>query len=129
MKISTVHAVQDDLGVKTPGVYSISFECCYFCIGWIVKYTETRVKKHCQLIQLGQLVSGRVHIQPRSSNPTRGHQNLLHQPGCVDQFISKALVMEFHPNNMNRENGVILHGSWELLILSLREHRSYLQSG
>ena len=50
MKISTVfHAVQDD-----PGVYSISFECYYFCIRWIVQCTETRVKKHCQLIQLGQ---------------------------------------------------------------------------
>jgi len=47
----------------------------------------------------------------------------------MDQFMSKALEMEFHPNNMNRENGVILHGSWELLNLSLREYRSYLQSG
>jgi hypothetical protein len=50
MKISTVvHAVQDDLGV-----YSISFECCHVYIGWIVQCTETRVEKHCQLIQLGQ---------------------------------------------------------------------------
>jgi hypothetical protein len=30
---------------------------------------------------------------------------------------------------VNGENDVILHGSWELLILSLRGHRSYLQSG
>jgi hypothetical protein len=47
----------------------------------------------------------------------------------MDQFISKGLEIEFHPNNMNRENGVILHGSWELLILFLREQRSYLHSG
>jgi hypothetical protein len=55
MKIPTlVHAVQDVLGLKTLGVYSIYSECCHFYIGWIVHCTEARMKKQCQLIQLGQ---------------------------------------------------------------------------
>jgi len=58
MKLSTiVHAVQDDLGVKTPGVYSICSECYHFYIGWIVQCTETRVKNTASLFSLDSLTA------------------------------------------------------------------------
>jgi hypothetical protein len=115
--------VKDDLGVKTLVVYSICSKCYHFYIGWIGQCTETRVKEHCQLFQLGQpdnlavaeyMFNQDHHIQLQDTKIFSA------KPGCMDYFIREAPEKEFHPNSMNRKNGMILHVSWELLILSLR---------
>jgi hypothetical protein len=37
--------VKDDLGLKTPGVYSVPCKCCQVYIGQTDRYIETRVKE------------------------------------------------------------------------------------
>jgi hypothetical protein len=65
-KISSfLHPVKDNLGLKTPGTYSIPCQCGHEYIRQTGQTIKTRVKEHHQHILL---------IQPHK---TQGHQNPL----------------------------------------------------
>jgi hypothetical protein len=52
-KISSfLRPVTDDLGLKTPGVYSIPCECGQIYIGQTGRSVDTRLKKHKRYIRL-----------------------------------------------------------------------------
>jgi hypothetical protein len=53
-KISSfLHCLKDDVGLRTPGMYSITCECGRVYIGQTGRSITTRVKKHSWHIQLG----------------------------------------------------------------------------
>jgi hypothetical protein len=118
--------VKDDLGLRTPAVYSIPCECSQVYIGQTGHSVDTRLKKHQR------------HIHPEHPNKSAmaehsinlGHHIQLQntttistKPRYMDRIIREAIEIELHPNSMNREDGFYLSKSWKPLICSLKDCR------
>jgi hypothetical protein len=48
-------------------------------------------------------------------HPSTALKILASKPRHIKQIIREAIKIEFHPNNMNRENGFSLSRSWKPL--------------
>jgi hypothetical protein len=117
--ISKPSPVKDIIGLKTPGVYRVSFKCGLVYIGQTGRSIEVRIKQHQRNIRLLQL--DKSALAEHGFN--HSHKILLQdvevlstKSGYLDRLIMEAIEVNLHPNNINREDGLILSGAWKPII-------------
>jgi hypothetical protein len=119
-KISSfLRPVKDVAGLKTPGVYRVPCKCGLVYIGQMGRSTEIRRKEHQRNIRLLQLDKSALAEHGFNHN----HKILLQEfevlstkSGYLDSLIMEAIKVNLHPNNINREDGLILSGAWKPII-------------
>jgi hypothetical protein len=115
--------VNDDVGVKTPGVYSVTCECGKAYTGQTGRSIETRTKEHHRHIRLEQPeksavaehsinLGRRIKLQDTSVLSTKATY--------MDRMIREDIKIVLHPYNMNREDGLRLSRARKPLIHTLR---------
>jgi hypothetical protein len=120
--------VKDDLQLRTPYVYSIPCECGRVYIGQTGRSIANRIKEHSRHIRLGhpeKLAVAEHRLTQNHLIRIQHTQILSTKSGYMDLLIRDAIELELHPNNINREEGLILSGSWKPLFRLFRESRRH----
>jgi hypothetical protein len=110
--------IKDDLGLRTPGIYSIPCECGKVYIGQTGRTTDIELKN-----------TNAIHISCKQNNlPWRNVaynritksgfriQKFYQTSGYMERLIMEAIQVEIHPNNLNREDGLRLSTIWEPIL-------------
>jgi hypothetical protein len=112
MKLSNLLCpVKDNLGLRTPGVCRIPFECGRVYIGQTVCSVDIRLKEHQRHIRLKH--PDKLAIAEHSID--QGHRIQFHNSSILrmktrymDRTVMEATEIELHPYNINREDGFSL---------------------
>jgi hypothetical protein len=123
--------VKDDLGLKTLGVYCIPCKCGKVKVGQSGRTIETRVKEHQW--HICHSVPDKSAIAEHSINydhtiKFQEIQILANKSGCMDRLIIEVTELDLHPNNINREDGLLLSKTWKPVIQQLRRNRTHNQA-
>jgi hypothetical protein len=120
-KISSLfHPVKDDLGLRTPGVYSIPCGCGQVYIRQTGRSIETRIKRHHWHIWLGHpdyLALAELAFNHYHVIKFQDIWIFSVVPSCMEQLIRETVELELNPHDMNT---MILSRSWKHLLHLLR---------
>jgi hypothetical protein len=115
MKLSILLSpVKDNLGLRTPGVYRILYECSRVYNGQTVSSKDITLKEHEQHIPLDY--EDKTAIAEHSID--QGHHIQFHNTSILatntrymDHIFSQAIETELHHYIINREGGFCLSKS------------------
>jgi hypothetical protein len=101
------------VGLKTPGIYSITCECGKVYIGQTGRSIQIRIKEHERHVRLAQTEKSAVAAHSYNHD----HIIKLHDT----KFCPPNIELEMDSNNLNREDGLILSRAWKPLLHRLKE--------
>jgi hypothetical protein len=94
-------------------------------VGYMIKFWVKEQDWHIRLGQSNKSALAEHRFNHDSTYISRTPKSSLPNPANTDRLIRQAIELELHSNNMNREDGLILSGSWKPLIHSLEECRRH----
>jgi hypothetical protein len=124
--ISYLPPVKDELGLKTPGIYSIPRECSKVYMGQTGRSVHLRVTEHDRHLRLLQLDKSAIAEHSFNQDHRVRLQDtklLAKKIGYRERLIREAIEIQLHPNNINREEGLHLSRAWKPLIQKIKDKR------